>query len=395
MNLYDVIIIGGGISGLYSAFNIVERYPKKKILVIERNDRLGGRMDSVNFYGTNVSIGAGVGRKKKDGLMISLLYKLGITYKEFDIKNDYVKIDIDLTNIIKILKKSYIEKKHHALTFKEYAINILGDYIYKKFVVASGFSDFEKEDVYEVLNHYGLDDNESGWTALKIPWHLLIDKLSKKIGLRNIITSCNVYSFNKEMNFYNIKTNIGDFSTKFVIIATTVDTVLKLLPKFEIYRQIHGQPFLKVYGKFSKPIPDLIMNTIVSGPLKKISPIDINNCIYMIAYTDNKDALSLENNLENTLNNRIFFEKMIIKALNLNVEKLDLIAIKSFFWKIGTHYYEPLNGPYKHRIEFINKAQHPMPGILVVGEMISRNQGWSLGALQSVEKNLNKAPFIN
>jgi hypothetical protein len=353
-------------------------------------------MDSVDFYGTNVSIGAGVGRKNKDDLMISLLEKLGIKYKEFDIKNDYKfsKTKIDLKNIIIFLKKSYIEKKHHTLTFKEYAIDILGNYTYKNFVVASGFSDFEKEDVYEVLNHYGLDDNETGWTALKIQWHLLIYKLSKKIGLKNIIKSCNVLSLDRKIDFYNVKTNIDDFSTKFIIIATTVDTVLKLLPKFKIYQQIHGQPFLKVYGKFSKPIPDLVMNTIVSGPLKKISPIDIDNCIYMIAYTDNKDALSLENYIENTLNNRIFFEKMIIKALHLNVEKLGLIAIKSFFWKIGTHYYEPLNGPYKNRIEFINKAQHPMPGILVVGEMISRNQGWSLGALQSVEKNLNKKPFL-
>jgi cation diffusion facilitator CzcD-associated flavoprotein CzcO len=28
--LYDVIIIGGGISGLYSAYNILEKHPKKK-----------------------------------------------------------------------------------------------------------------------------------------------------------------------------------------------------------------------------------------------------------------------------------------------------------------------------------------------------------------------------
>jgi monoamine oxidase len=31
-------------------------------------------------------------------------------------------------------------------------------------------------------------------------------------------------------------------------------------------------------------------------------------------------------------------------------------------------------------------AQHPDKNILVVGEMISRKQGWTEGALESVEK---------
>ena len=53
--------------------------------------------------------------------------------------------------------------------------------------------------------------------------------------------------------------------------------------------------------------------------------------------------------------------------------------------------YKPLNKElYSSRDEFIDKAQHPEKGILVVGEAISRNQGWTEGALESVKAVLTK-----
>ena len=70
---------------------------------------------------------------------------------------------------------------------------------------------------------------------------------------------------------------------------------------------------------------------------------------------------------------------------------LHIIAIKDFFWKIGTHYYKPLNKElYSSREQFMYKAQHPEQGILVVGECVSRNQGWSEGALESVKAVVTK-----
>jgi hypothetical protein len=45
---------------------------------------------------------------------------------------------------------------------------------------------------------------------------------------------------------------------------------------------------------------------------------------------------------------------------------------------------------YKNRDEFIDMAQHPEKGILVVGEVVSQNQGWTEGALDSVRAVLTK-----
>ena len=40
--------------------------------------------------------------------------------------------------------------------------------------------------------------------------------------------------------------------------------------------------------------------------------------------------------------------------------------------------------------EFVDKAQHPEQGILVVGELVSRYQGWAEGSLESVNAVLTK-----
>jgi monoamine oxidase len=58
--------------------------------------------------------------------------------------------------------------------------------------------------------------------------------------------------------------------------------------------------------------------------------------------------------------------------------------VVKFYWEHGTHYYKPLSARWKDRDEFIRYAQNPVAGIYLVGECISKNQGWTEGALESV-----------
>ena len=48
MNKYDIIIVGGGISGLYTMYNFKIKYPKLKVLLLEKEDRFGGRIYTFN-----------------------------------------------------------------------------------------------------------------------------------------------------------------------------------------------------------------------------------------------------------------------------------------------------------------------------------------------------------
>ena len=119
--------------------------------------------------------------------------------------------------------------------------------------------------------------------------------------------------------------------------------------------------------------------------------MDPNNGVYMIAYNDNNNTIALKNHLQNTKVNRELYEILLEKSLGIPSGSLHIIAIKDFYWKIGTHMFLPLNKElYSSREEFIDKAQHPEQGILVVGECVSRNQGWTEGALESVNAVVSK-----
>jgi hypothetical protein len=189
------------------------------------------------------------------------------------------------------------------------------------------------------------------------------------------------------------------FESNKVIVATTIDSIKQILPgassKNSIYNEIKGQNFLRLYGKFSKKSSEIMQEyvkgyTIVPGPLQKIIPMNANKGVYMIAYSDNANATFLKKYLEDTPKNREIFCRLLEKALGIPNKSLELVAIKDYYWPIGTHYYTPLSDKYENREEFIHKAQNPEKGILVVGEVVCDNQGWTNGALASVKAVVNK-----
>jgi hypothetical protein len=393
--IYDTIIIGSGIAGLYAAYKLEKKYPKKKILVLEKfkKEYIGGRVGNDNFYGVEVTTGAGIIRKDKDKLLLKLVKDFKIPHDEFIAKNQFaktVKNPVNIGKIVTFLKKKYREGPPLRITFKEFALPILGEDLYNDFLISSGYTDYENEDLYESLYRYGMDDNENGWSAVGISWKELVDKISKTLTIK---TSQNVVNISKrelDSNFVLTTKEGKEYICNQVIIATTIQSVRNLLHSFPIYKEIEGQPFLRMYGKFAKSSSDIMKqyvseNTLTPGPIHRIIPMDDKKDVYMIAYTDNAGAIFFKDVLKNTPENREYWCRILEASLGIEQGKLELIGIRDFYWPIGTHYYKPLSEEYKTRNEFIKKAQRPIPGIFVVGELISRNQGWVEGALESVE----------
>ena len=399
----DIIIIGSGMSGLYSAYNIKKASPNTSFLVLEKYKKewIGGRTSNEIFYGTEIVTGAGIGRKSKDKLFYKLLHNFDFNTPEYIVNPQYSKVieHIDIKNIIEKLKKDYKHYKGKQVTFKQFATNILGEKEYKKFLISVGYTDYENEDVFDTLYNYGLDDNYCCWKAFQVPWHKMVLKLYHYIGEKHFKFSNNVVSIHKigeQPCTFQINIENGtQYLCNKVIVASTIDTIRKLLP-MPIYNNIEGQPFLRLYAKFSKKSIPIMKEyvkgyTIVPGPLQKIIPMDADNGVYMIAYNDNKNTLALKNHLKNTIENKELYEMLLEKSLGIPNDSLHITELKDFYWPIGTHYYKPLNKElYSSRDEFIDKAQHPEKGILVVGEAISRNQGWTEGALESVKAVLTK-----
>lgn len=403
---YDIIIIGSGIAGLYSAYLIKQLCPHLSLIILERDKRnwIGGRIGNEQFYGETVVTGAGIGRKKTDKLLMKLLKDLHIKTTDCDIRMNYAKTIpkvVNVEDIIGFLQKEYNQnpQKYNSQTFSQFAKSKLGPDLYKAFTICAGYTDYEKEDVYETLFHYGMNDNTPGWKSVLVPWKELVQKLVAQIEPNQVKPKTNVLQIQQIQetpSIFQINTSNKIYVCNKVIVATNITSILKLIPnasaKNSPYLQIHGQPFLRVYGKFTKKSTKILSvavpyQTIVPGPLHKIIPLD--NGVFMIAYTDNDGALFLKKHLENTQENCSFFERVLEQSLGLPKDTLKLIAIKGFYWPIGTHYYSPLKG-FSSRELFLKTVQHPIPNMLVVGEAVSRKQGWTEGALESVTSVLTK-----
>jgi len=405
---YDVIIIGAGIAGLYAATKMRKKMGNKaRILVLEKYKYkwLGGRTNNEIFQGVNVVTGAGIGRKQKDILLMKLLREYKIPHSEFTVLKQYSKTinnQMDTEKVIHYLRREFEKepKRWQGKTFKQFAVSILGEKMYRNYTVCVGYTDYEKADVYETLYMYGLDDNESGWRGVMIPWHTLIEKMSRNIEIQHSRDVDRIVPIASD--YFIVETdNNKKYECARVIIATTIPSLQKLLPRHKIYKTIEGQSFLRLYGKFDKKSAEIMNNevpvtTVVSGPLQKIIPM--GQGVYMIAYSDNKSAEyfkgcgdsvisdgCFEDRLANTMQNREFLCRLIEKSLGLEENVLKLIAIKDYYWKVGTHYFKPrqyVDIPYN---KYLYELQHPMPGINVVGEVVSATHGWVEGALESVE----------
>jgi monoamine oxidase len=48
-DMYDVVIVGAGISGCYSAYRLRQQYPNIRMLILEKSNRVGGRLESVDM----------------------------------------------------------------------------------------------------------------------------------------------------------------------------------------------------------------------------------------------------------------------------------------------------------------------------------------------------------
>jgi len=419
---YDVIIIGAGMAGLYAAYKIRKMSPKPRLSILERTNKrdVGGRAGTQSFQGTNVVTGAGIGRKRKDKLLLNLMQELDLPINEFTTGHHFpnnMQYPCDVKSQFMLLCKEYKKEsdangKPIHVTFKEFATKVLGNDKYNQFITCAGYSDYEKEDVYDTLFHYGFDDNYQDWVGFSVPWKKLIDSMISKIGVENLSPNSDVKSIDLIQNDgfsinYRKSGHLSKVTTQKIIVATDIESAIYLIPavKFDknsIYKQIHGQPFLRLYGKFTKNSVPLMKKyapqlMVVPGPIQKIIPMNPEKGVYMISYSDNQRSLSLKKYLENNSENREHLCRLLEKSLGIpqNEGSLEMTDIMDFYWPIGTHYYEPLREPFKTRTAFIRKAQHPYDNMLVVGEMIGLNQGWVEGAFDSVENIVTQKWVLN
>jgi hypothetical protein len=378
----DLLIIGGGISGIYAA-------SKLGGLVLEKEDKLGGRIQFDTWRGHHVKMGGGLFRTS-DTILQKLLNKYHVPYH---FKYDplfYTQQHVGVLEVFIMLRRKWIENPPKKETsFKDFALYHLGQEQYNLFLNTTLYNDYENESTESVLNDPSkftfMISGNYGYSNLQ----LLIDRMSERISYQTHTEILNV-TFNKHWIVHALFNGIPTtYTCRRLILATTVNTVKRIFPNsFATF--IHPSPTMCIYGEFRKrDIPFLKSvikgHTLLQFPLHQIIPIEENNGLYMIAYCDEMYAKQLIPLQEDNKANCSTLSRMIESSLHLPANSCKLVSIHSKYWDEAVHYIDR-HVDLKLREKLLYKLQHPHTNLRIVGEMVSEDNGWIEAALESVKK---------
>lgn len=444
-NMYDIIIIGGGISGLYCAYKLLKKDKKLKVLVLEKNPKLGGRIST--YYGGKDDISVskdiifekGAGRfNDKHKLLNQLLDELNLSVKKIKITNVDESIWIpenkflelrkrfpSMDDIIRTLRKQLKEKK---VSNQEIRKHNLQDLV-KKYIPLNDKKEGSISDNYKLVKYmeemypyFAEQYNMNALDALQVFSHdfkqdiqyyilggglsQIIIHLAKQIvklgGTINRGDIVNTISKNVNDKLYII--NNGNYRCKKIICSIPKPGIqkviyLKRLLGSKILNTIDCIPLYRIYAKYplssiqgEKKVWFTGMNKmVVNHPLKFILPYGEKNGLIHISYTDGKYAKFLwKKVIDGTINS--YLDRELNKIFSGKIKGLNKIPkpewIKHYYWECGM-------GSWKKGVnskDIIKKVIKPLDKeeVYFCGENFSNQQAWIEGSLFTANIVLKK-----
>ena len=201
--MYDYIIVGAGISGLYTAYNLNKNFPNKKICIIEASQYIGGRLHSIKYDGIIVD-GGGARFNTKQYRVVSLVKELKLNNKLYPITNiiNYTPINPNYDKSLEILFPTIDKFINYLQTIiKKY--NISDEELINMTILDSVDYDLEKNKNKKIDKKYkSISDN---YPTIK---QYLIDiyPYYSELGVLNALEAINLFTneFSEEMKYYCI-----------------------------------------------------------------------------------------------------------------------------------------------------------------------------------------------
>ena len=372
--MYDTIIVGGGIAGLYCAMNI------KNHLLLECNDYLGGRI----FTHKEPKYESGAGRYNENHiLLVNIINKFKLT--PIQLSNDQLYIEDSKY-------RPHIEK-----------------YFHKKMKKVLKNGSFDESFYQHCLHYYSKDEVDElryifGYTSefLEMNAKDAIRMFKKKVGNYYIVKegmSELVRRMSLHVNYKmkhcvtSVRENNGTFEVdgyacKKIIFAIPPDNIKQiafLKSVHPLLKSLQTNCLLRIYAiypnKWFAGLPNLTTNSFI----RHIIPIDAEAGLVMISYVEGRDTdvyLNSKGGLYKNVQSKIQTE---LKHMFPDKEIIEPTYFQPHVWKIGDHAWKPGYDSDKIAKELLN----PMPNIYLCGEAFSHNQSWIEGALENATEVLD------
>jgi len=412
---YEYIIIGAGIGGLYTAFMLNHVFNITNILIIEKSNKIGGRVSTEHIIhnGITFDIDLGAGRVPNNQKhIINLIKFLGLeskltegkeSKKLYLNKNEFTSIDDHsrFYEIINEMKTKINSDEHFKILANNYSFYRLlereydtetadliknqfgysGDIIYQNSLKTIEMFDNE-------FSSHGKFSSLSG--GLSQITHGMYDILIKK-GI-NFMFETELEDIEKSNNKFRCKLT-NKFNNVFcghLILAIPKLSLMKIhyLDRLEDkLDSVINKPLIRVYAFFptvdGKSWFDDIDATIITSTLmRQIIPIDPKNGYILLCYSDTEAAdalhyLDKSDLLEDEL--MVHLKKLFPNKQIPNPEKL---IVK--YWQTATHVWLP-----SYDIKEINNDMikpYKDDELFIVGEVFSLTHDWMEGALLTANK---------
>lgn len=411
MNKYDLIVVGGGIAGLYTIYKFLKKTKLKdpKILLLEASNRLGGRVKTIKRDGFSFESGAGR-FSKHHKLLFELLKDLDLEKLKVKISSDYrylpeshYKDKTSLKEIIKTIKSSLIfkklekEKQLESKTLNQIAKSISTDLAKQLDKYYSYYSEANVMNSKEALKSLERDfTGSTQYYVLQGGLEQIIDKMVKKIEKKVEIRK------NEKLNDFCLSGTgfelITNQEKKYycggLVLAIPQKALLKLKfisnsPLKKSLSLVSPQPLYRLYAKFEKNW--LKEKVITDLPLKFIIPMN-DQGLMMITYTDGLDTKKWINlsvdpvKLEKEIRNEL--KKVFGSENEKKIPKIEWFDYNSY-WNHGAHYWLPRPGGInQNKLE--EAIRHPSNlNLWIVGESFSNYQAWIEGSLETSQKTVD------
>ena len=426
MDLYDTIIVGGGIAGLYSAWRLPSDH---KFVILEKYDVVGGRIQTYKDKHMHVEKGA-ARFHEKNHLLLELIREMGLEDRVVKISSDsyfypsngsgvpYTENETVnmLMNPLKTILEMLFINSHNPIapliarvivfsktmtttelmntTFIAVARKTLSESDVHLIIDAFGFYtelvDMNAHDCI-LLMEGGLNPNNQ-FFIMRGGLSQLIDALVKRLK-PHIFTGMEVSSISYEKNHFEIKVGKKVFHSLNCICAIPKQNLMDLKifkPLQKLTKYIECHPLCRIYSKFDMSdkrnawIHDLPKLT-TNNNLRMIIPIDSKTGVIMISYTDNKfadfwKALNAKSGVRG-VNAEI--ARLVHETLGINIPSP--ISTKIFHWECGVGYWGV--GADSTAIESALLKPFPKIPLYICGEHYSAsNQQWMEGALETSKK---------
>lgn len=409
---YDFVIVGAGLAGLNSAYQIFKKKPKAKILLLEKNETIGGRIKSVNLHHQHNYEAGAIRFYPSHTHLLKLLREFKQTRKDFYVIPQDMKINYALTHkkyqkyketdmeLYKILldKKnieSVPEKERLQITLSQYSDKIIGKGKTEYLKVLNAFShifdtsmkyglhlldrDFVKVPEYYILKNMTLTDL----------LYQMLDTMKLDLHLSEELVSYQVRNPRKKNGIANVevKTNLGSYLTNNLILAIPPKPLrkLKILPS-RLVNSVFGVPLCRMFAIY--PEHNYWYHDIdATYTNEKVQRIYLKGTrLVQIAYSSGETAGYWEN-LSHSLPEQ---KKQLQKQLKKMYPK-KIIGnpewLATHYWDVGVNIWKPRVEGNKVTEEII----HPDSNIpvYVANEAYSKQQRWMEGSMEMSHRVVN------